>query len=88
MCLRVFVVRQHLKDVDRGQEGKDQSLHRAGEQGQKHEGKVEGNPHRERLKRQHGDSVVAKRGGWLDDRRKSLQSRMRRRRKDRPGLLK
>jgi uncharacterized membrane protein YkvA (DUF1232 family) len=44
--------------------------------------------YRERLKRQHGDSVVAKRGGWLDDRRKSLQSRMRRRRKDRPGLLK
>ena len=44
--------------------------------------------YRQRLKRQHGDSVVANRGGWLDDRRKSLQSRMRRRRKDRPGLLK
>lgn len=44
--------------------------------------------YRNRLKRQQGDSVVANRGGWLDDRRKSLQSRMRRRRKSRPGLLK
>lgn len=44
--------------------------------------------YRDRLQRQHGDSAVAKRGGWLDDRRKSLQSRMRRRRKNRPGLLK
>ncbi|MBT8092650.1 MAG: DUF1232 domain-containing protein [Gammaproteobacteria bacterium] len=44
--------------------------------------------YRDRLKRQHGDSAVAKRSGWLDDRRASLQSRMRRRRKNHPGLLK
>jgi uncharacterized membrane protein YkvA (DUF1232 family) len=42
--------------------------------------------YRERL-RQRGDNTKASRGGWLDERRKSLQSRMRRRRKDRPGLL-
>ena len=43
--------------------------------------------YRERLKREHGDGAKVSRGGWLDDRRKSLQSRMRRRRKVRPGLL-
>ena len=43
--------------------------------------------YRERLQRQHGPSTVAKRGGWLDERRKALQSRMRRRRKSRPGLI-
>ena len=43
--------------------------------------------YRDRLKQQHGDNTVASRSGWLDDRRKSLQSRMRRRRKTRPRLL-
>lgn len=42
--------------------------------------------YRQRL-RQQGTSAKASRSGWLDERRKSLQSRMRRRRKDRPGLL-
>jgi uncharacterized membrane protein YkvA (DUF1232 family) len=42
--------------------------------------------YRQRLK-QRGSTAPASRGGWLDERRKSLQSRMRRRRKDRPGLL-
>lgn len=43
--------------------------------------------YRERLQQQHGPKTKASRGGWLDERRKSLHSRMRRRRKDRPGLL-
>jgi len=42
--------------------------------------------YRQRLQ-QGGSNAKASRGGWLDERRKSLQSRMRRRRKDRPGLL-
>ena len=42
--------------------------------------------YRHRL-RERGSNATASRGGWLDERRKSLQSRMRRRRKDRPGLL-
>ena len=41
----------------------------------------------ERLQQQQGPKTKASRSGWLDERRKSLQSRMRRRRKDRPGLL-
>jgi len=44
--------------------------------------------YRDRLKRQNGHTATASRSGWLDDRRKSLQSRMRRRRKNRPMLLK
>ena len=43
--------------------------------------------YRERLQREHGDGAKISRGGWLDDRRKALQSRMRRRRKVRPGIL-
>lgn len=43
--------------------------------------------YRDRLRSQHGQSTLASRSGWLDDRRKALQSRMRRRRKNRPGLL-
>ena len=43
--------------------------------------------YRERLQQQKGPETKASRSGWLDERRKSLQSRMRRRRKDRPGLL-
>ena len=42
--------------------------------------------YRHRLQQRGGDAK-ASRGGWLDERRKALQSRMRRRRKDRPGLL-
>jgi len=43
--------------------------------------------YRERLRREQGENVKVSRGGWLDDRRKSLQSRMRRRRKLRPGIF-
>ena len=43
--------------------------------------------YREKLKREHGDQAQVSRGGWLDDRRKALQSRMRRRRKSGPGIL-
>ncbi len=43
--------------------------------------------YRHRLQTQHGNTASASRSGWLDDRRKALQSRMRRRRKNRPGLL-
>lgn len=42
--------------------------------------------YRHRLRQRDG-SAKASRGDWLDERRKSLQSRMRRRRKDRPGML-
>lgn len=37
--------------------------------------------YRERLAREQGHAVAASRKGWLDDRRKELQKRMRRRRK-------
>ncbi|MCH7830408.1 MAG: DUF1232 domain-containing protein [Proteobacteria bacterium] len=37
--------------------------------------------YRERLEREQGHAVAASRKGWLDDRRKELQKRMRRRRK-------
>jgi len=43
--------------------------------------------YRDRVRQQQGSKAKASRSGWLDERRKSLQSRMRRRRKDRPGLL-
>mgnify|MGYP001811702023 CR=1 FL=1 len=44
--------------------------------------------YRGRMQREHGDSADTSRGGWLADRRKALQSRMRRRRKGRLGILK
>jgi len=37
--------------------------------------------YRERLQQEHGDATRASREGWLDERRKELQVRMRRRRK-------
>lgn len=37
--------------------------------------------YRERLRVEQGTTAVASRGGWLDNRRKELQTRMRRRRK-------
>ena len=43
--------------------------------------------YRERLRREQGKQAVASRGGWLHDRRKSLRSRMRRRRKLRPRIF-
>ncbi len=43
--------------------------------------------YRKRLRREQGEQAVASRSGWLDDRRKSLQSRMRRRRKLRPRIF-
>jgi len=43
--------------------------------------------YRKRLRREQGESAKASRGGWLDDRRKALQSRMRRRRKLRPAIF-
>ena len=43
--------------------------------------------YRERLQREQGDQAKVSRSGWLDDRRKALQSRMRRRRKLRPRIL-
>jgi uncharacterized membrane protein YkvA (DUF1232 family) len=43
--------------------------------------------YRERLRRERGDEADVSRGGWLDDRRKALQSRMRRRRKVRPRIF-
>ena len=44
--------------------------------------------YRGRMQREHGDSADTSRSGWLADRRKALQSRMRRRRKGRIGILK
>jgi uncharacterized membrane protein YkvA (DUF1232 family) len=43
--------------------------------------------YRDRLRSERGQTALASRSGWLDDRRKALQKRMRRRRKNRPGLL-
>ena len=43
--------------------------------------------YRERLRRDQGENAKASRSGWLDDRRKALQSRMRRRRKLRPAIF-
>lgn len=42
---------------------------------------------RARTKREHGDNTTVSRQTWLGDRRKALQSRMRRRRKGLPGIL-
>lgn len=44
--------------------------------------------YRSRIRREHGDKADTSRSGWLVDRRKALQSRMRRRRKGRLGILK
>ena len=44
--------------------------------------------YRNRMKREQGDGATVNRQGWLTERRKSLQSRMRRRRKGLPGILK
>ena len=43
--------------------------------------------YRQRTKREKGDGATVNRKGWLAERRKSLQSRMRRRRKGLPGIL-
>lgn len=43
--------------------------------------------YRQRLRREQGENATVSRSGWLDDRRKALQSRMRRRRKLRPGIF-
>jgi uncharacterized membrane protein YkvA (DUF1232 family) len=43
--------------------------------------------YREQYKLEHGEQSSASRAGWLEDRRSRLQSRMRRRRKLRPKLL-
>ena len=43
--------------------------------------------YRERLRREQGENAIVSRSGWLDDRRKVLQSRMRRRRKLRPAIF-
>jgi uncharacterized membrane protein YkvA (DUF1232 family) len=43
--------------------------------------------YRERSRVEQGKDADVSRGGWLSDRRKSLQSRMRRRRKNTPGVL-
>ena len=43
--------------------------------------------YRERMRSEQGEQATVSRGGWLDDRRKSLQSRMRRRRKLRPRIF-
>lgn len=43
--------------------------------------------YRTRLRREQGEQAVVSRSGWLDDRRKALQKRMRRRRKLRPGIF-
>ncbi len=44
--------------------------------------------YRDRTRREQGDGAEISRGGWLSERRKALQSRMRRRRKGVPGLFK
>lgn len=44
--------------------------------------------YRDRTRREHGDGAEISRGGWLSERRKALQSRMRRRRKGGFGLFK
>ncbi len=44
--------------------------------------------YRTRTKREQGEGATVNRQGWLTERRKSLQSRMRRRRKGLPGILK
>ena len=44
--------------------------------------------YRDRARAEQGESANVSRGGWLDERRKALQSRMRRRRKSRPSILK
>lgn len=43
--------------------------------------------YRNRTKREQGEGATVSRQGWLTERRKSLQSRMRRRRKGLPGIL-
>lgn len=43
--------------------------------------------YRDRMRRESGDGADTSRDGWLADRRKALQSRMRRRRKGRLGIL-
>ncbi len=43
--------------------------------------------YRKRTKLEHGAGAKASREGWLSERRKALQSRMRRRRKGLPGIL-
>jgi len=43
--------------------------------------------YRTRTRLEHGDNADVSRGGWLSDRRKALQLRMRRRRKGLPGIL-
>lgn len=43
--------------------------------------------YRNRTVAEHGDAADVSRGGWLSERRKSLQSRMRRRRKGNVGIL-
>jgi len=43
---------------------------------------------RARMRHEHGDKADVSRGGWLSDRRKSLQERMRRRRKGLPRIFK
>ena len=43
--------------------------------------------YRERTRREHGAGAKTSREGWLGERRKALQSRMRRRRKGLPGIL-
>jgi uncharacterized membrane protein YkvA (DUF1232 family) len=42
---------------------------------------------RARMRQEHGNKADVSRGGWLSDRRKSLQKRMRRRRKGLPRIL-
>lgn len=44
--------------------------------------------YRERTQLEHGKGAQISREGWLSERRKALQSRMRRRRKGLPGILK
>lgn len=44
--------------------------------------------YRERVKQEQGAGATVSREGWLGERRKALQSRMRRRRKGLPGILK
>lgn len=43
--------------------------------------------YRNRTRSEHGDNATVNRQGWLSERRKALQSRMRRRRKGLPGIL-
>ncbi|MBT8101747.1 MAG: DUF1232 domain-containing protein [Gammaproteobacteria bacterium] len=44
--------------------------------------------YRARTRAEQGEKADVSRGGWLSERRKALQSRMRRRRKNAPGILK